>query len=299
MDGCKEIMDSVYFPMNVSEIIPALDKAYRQEGSMIYEIQQMEIVVPLFEGWQDTMIWSCLQNVMGHVYANSVETPASAMALLGDFCFLAGKPSEELALYHPEDCRQDFIIMVPGGEGWEETIRECYGEKARKVTRYAMKKEPGIFREEELREVVRKFQEENSPKENLQNYYRMKEIDKELFLCCREMEWCRDWVALYPDYETYQKYGLGIVIMKGEEIVAGASSYSGYHGGIEIEIDTKEGYRRQGLAYVCGAQLILECLDRGWYPSWDAQNQWSAALAEKLGYHLDCEYTAYEIWGCN
>lgn len=75
------------------------------------------------------------------------------------------------------------------------------------------------------------------------------------------------------------------------------SSYSGYHGGIEIEIDTKEEYQRKGLAYICGAKLILECLERGWYPSWDAQNKWSVALTEKLGYHFDYEYEAYEIWG--
>ena len=67
--------------------------------------------------------------------------------------------------------------------------------------------------------------------------------------------------------------------------------------GIEIEIDTREDHRRKGLAYACGAKLILECLKRGLYPSWDAQNKWSVALAEKLGYHFDHEYTAYEITG--
>lgn len=66
-------------------------------------------------------------------------------------------------------------------------------------------------------------------------------------------------------------------------------------GGIEIEIDTKEEHRRQGLAYACGAKLILECLNKGWYPSWDAQNKWSVALAEKLGYHFSHEYPAYEV----
>lgn len=95
----------------------------------------------------------------------------------------------------------------------------------------------------------------------------------------------------------YQKYGLGAVILKDGETVSGASSYSGYRDGIEIEIDTKEAYRRKGLAYICGAKLILECLERGLYPSWDAQNKWSVALAEKLGYHFDYEYPAYEI--CN
>lgn len=33
----------------------------------------------------------------------------------------------------------------------------------------------------------------------------------------------------------------------------------------------------------------------GWYPSWDAQNLWSAVLAEKFGYRLEGEYRAYEV----
>ncbi len=79
--------------------------------------------------------------------------------------------------------------------------------------------------------------------------------------------------------------------------MSGASSYSSYQGGIEIEIDTREDCRRKGLASVCGARLVLECLNRGMYPSWDAQNLWSVGLAEKLGYHFSHEYDAYEIRG--
>ena len=93
----------------------------------------------------------------------------------------------------------------------------------------------------------------------------------------------------------FQKYGSGAVILKDGQPVSGASSYTGYLGGIEIEIDTREDHRRRGLAYICGAKLILECLEKGWYPSWDAQNPGSVALAEKLGYHMDHEYTAFEV----
>ena len=53
----------------------------------------------LFEGWQETLIWSCLQNVMGCVYVDSVDNPESAMALIGDFCFLAGRPDKEMVLF--------------------------------------------------------------------------------------------------------------------------------------------------------------------------------------------------------
>ena len=77
--------------------------------------------------------------------------------------------------------------------------------------------------------------------------------------------------------------------------VAGAGSYCVYRGGIEIEIDTRADHRRKGLAAACGARLILECLDRGLYPSWDAIDLRSAVLAEKLGYHRGEAYVTYWI----
>ncbi len=247
---------------------------------MVFELVQLEKAAPLFEGWQETLIWSCLQGVMGKVYVTSLERPASAVAVLGDFCFLAGKPDREMVLREPE---KGWSLLIPQNDGWAKLIEECYGEKAKKLVRYAIKKEPDIFDKERLEAVVA----------GLPDGYVLKMMDEALFSRCRENEWCQDWVSQYKDYEMYQKRGLGVVIEKDGEIVSGASSYSGYIGGIEIEIDTREDYRRRGLAYICGAKLVLECLGRGWYPSWDAQNQWSVALAEKLGYHFDHEYVTY------
>ena len=120
-------------------------------------------------------------------------------------------------------------------------------------------------------------------------------MDEQLFWYCKGVDWCRDWVAQYDDYAAYRNWGLGVVVLKDGEVVSGASSYSGYRGGIEIQIDTREDYQRQGLACACGAKLILECQRRGLYPSWDAQNPASVALAEKLGYRLDHEYMAFEV----
>lgn len=254
---------------------------------MVFELKETKIAAPLFEGWQETMIWSCLQNVMGSIYADSPENPVSAMALLGDFCFFAGKPDRRLVLYEPEHFQRDFLIMVPRDEKWARLIRECYGEQVRETVRYAIKKEPDVFDVGRLRAAV----------DGLADGYVLRMMDEELFRRCKKIPWCKDWVALYRDYDLYRKHGLGAVILKDGEPVSGASSYSGYTGGIEIEIDTREDCRRQGLAYVCGAKLILECLERGWYPSWDAQNMWSVGLAEKLGYHFEREYTVYEKRG--
>lgn len=252
---------------------------------MVHKLKEPQQAAALFDGWQETLIWSCLQGVMGSIYGNAEKDPSAAIALLGDFCFLAGEPDRELALSGWELGGRSFLIMVPRDSHLAETIEACYGQRARKSVRYAIKKEPDVFDREKLRAVVA----------GLPAGYELKEMDESLFRRCREIPWCRDWVAQYEDYARYRRYGLGAIILKEGEPVSGASSYSGYPGGIEIEIDTREDYRRKGLAHICGAKLILDCLERGWYPSWDAQNLWSVALAEKLGYHFDHEYTVYEI----
>ena len=86
-----------------------------------------------------------------------------------------------------------------------------------------------------------------------------------------------------------------MVILKDGMSVAGASSYTRYRDGIEIEVDTVPAERRKHLATVACSALILDCLDEGLYPSWDAQNLNSVRLAEKLGYEFDHEYVVYEV----
>ncbi len=252
---------------------------------MIYEVNGTEEIEEIFSGWQETMIWSCLQGTMGHLYSDSPRHPKSAMAILGDFCFFAGVPSRELISYKPKWCSQDFIIMTAFSEEWFAFIEAVYGKKAKKVSRFAMKKEQDVFDRVKLSAFAEALKEE----------FTLCMIDEKLFDYCRKQDFSRDFVSLYADYDEYRRIGLGVVALKDGVPVSGASSYSSYRGGIEIEIDTRREYRRKGLATACGARLILECLDRGIYPSWDAQNRFSVALAEKLGYHFDHEYTAYEI----
>lgn len=234
---------------------------------------------PLFEGWQETMIRSCLEGVMGDVYAD--DRMESAVALIGDFAFCAGRPSEAAAELL---AGRNFVIAVPQSPPWEKLIDErCAG--SRRVTRYAFKKDGDVFDREKLRLAA------------VPDGYGLHMIDRGIFSTCRETPWCRDLVRLFESYGQYRELGLGVVAMKDGLVVSGASSYSAYRGGIEIQVDTNTAHRRRGLAYACCARLILECLGRGLYPSWDAQNRQSAALAEKLGYHFSHEYAAYEIGG--
>lgn len=258
----------------------------------IYNIdkENMAAIAPLFAGWQESLIWSCLQGCMGEAWADRRENPRSARILLADFCFFAGQPSRELVTEEIRNQTREFVIMVPPlkeeGEGWAREIEQAYGGNCKRVERYAIKKEPGIFDKGHLARIAG----------SLKEGYELKLIDKEIFQQTKKSQWSVDFTSQFSDYGDYQERGLGAAVLAGGELVAGASSYTVYQGGIEIEIGTREDYRRKGLASACGAKLVLECMERGLYPSWDAQNWWSVKLAEKLGYHFDRAYPAYEVY---
>lgn len=246
---------------------------------MIYEINDTSKVKSLFDGWEETLIYSCLQKVMGKIFVTDLENPKSAFAFVGCFGFLAGEPDRELVINKPEG----FVIMVPQNEQWATLIEECFPD-AKRVTRYAIKKDTKFDVDQLQKEI-----------DKLPDGYELKKIDSAIYDKCMEDPVTVDFVSAFGSKEKYLQIGRGMVITKNGEIVAGASSYTRYNEGIEIEVDTVKSERRKHLATVVCAALILNCLNEGLYPSWDAQNMNSVHLAEKFGYEFDHEYVAYEV----
>lgn len=238
-------------------------------------------IAPLFAGMEDTMVLSCLQGRMGEAYADALP-PACAQILLGDFAFLAGDalaPGAEALLRH----MPRHLLVIPKETAWGPRLLAVYGEHCRVVTRYATTRDPRFDRAF-LRHLAAALPEG----------VRLDPIGEGWYGWSKG-SWGRDFCSQFPDFEAYERDGIGFVAVRDGEVLSGASSYSVYDGGIEIEIDTREDCRRQGLAAACAARLILACLDRGWYPNWDAANPASAALAEKLGYRIARAYDTYEI----
>ena len=252
---------------------------------MIRKLNITEDTGMLFAAMDDTLILSAQQGIMGEIYGTGEGTVISAAVVSGDFSFFAGKPDLELARFVPGGCGKNFTIAVPENEQWCRMLELAHGEKAVRGTRYAIKKETGIFYPEKLRCIVN----------SLPAGYTLRRIDEDIYYKCVEQDWSRDFVANFADFGQYQQIGLGFVVLHGDQIVSGASSYTAYRGGIEVEIVTREDHRRFGLASVCGAALILKCLELDLYPSWDAANIRSVGLAEKLGYHFSHTYPVYEI----
>lgn len=242
--------------------------------------QERGALWPLFGDTQETMVWSCLQGRMGEVLADRRENAACALALLGDFGFFGGdacSPGAGELLGYVAGLPAGRILT--GGREWLARLEAYFGDRVKAVTRYAICKGTEFDRGK-LEKLAGALPEG----------FVMRQIDRGLYGQCLESGWAADFVSCFGGWEPYERWGLGFVALKDGALAAGASSYTAYGGGIEIEVDTKEEFRRQGLAAACGARLILACLDRGLYPSWDAANLASVGLAEKLGYTPGEEY---------
>lgn len=236
----------------------------------------MDKISKLFTGWDDTILLTCLAGYMGKVDVNNKKEPTAAIAQLGDFCFLAGHPDETLLN------KVTSKIITPQNGAWEHIIEKHFGTRAKKTQRYAIQK-CAKFDTELLQKYV----------SSLELTYSLKVFDGDMYDIAMSQEWSRDFCSNFRDKDDFLDRGIGVGAVHNGVLISGAASYSVYDGGIEIEIDTKPEHRNRGLATACGAALILECLDKGIYPSWDAQDLRSVHLAEKLGYNLDRPYTVY------
>ncbi len=215
--------------------------------------------------------------------------PKAAQIVVGDFSFFAGDASltksRELVANTPPRRTNGSLLLVPQNDAWGDVIKHVHGENAQKTTRYAMHKNGDVFDRQKLQAIV----------DTLAPSYSLAPIDKALYKKLCANVWSRDFCGNFPRYSDYAEHGMGFVALYNGEPVCGASSFSYYNGGIEIEIGTSLSHRRQGLAIACGAKLILECVSRGLYPSWDAANTASVALAQRLGYTFDKEYDTFVV----
>ncbi len=262
---------------------------------MIYELfgDQRQKAAAVFEGMDDTTILSCLQNYHGsHVWVDSVEHPTCAHALMGGvgegaagFSFLAGDASSpaarELVSVWPEENRGG-CTFVPQNESWAALVEELYPQSERH-TRYATSKTEHNFDMDALRAMTA------NPATDL----RIVPIDGSMYRRIYDELWSRDLVANFADGEAYERMAIGFACVHEGTIVGAASCYTVYDKGIEMEIDTREDFRRRGIARACAASIVLRALERGLYPSWDAANLMSLGLARSLGYIPAGEYPGY------
>ncbi len=67
-------------------------------------------IASLFEGWNETPVWSCLQGHLGQAFADDPDNPQSAQISIGDFCFLPVYPIQNSLETFPIPAK--FLLLL-------------------------------------------------------------------------------------------------------------------------------------------------------------------------------------------
>jgi RimJ/RimL family protein N-acetyltransferase len=238
---------------------------------------------------EEVILCSAVEGKMGRLWVDDKQQPGCTLIINGDFCYLLGSynlfEAEALTDIISELCHGKII---DAGEQWEPVLKNLekrYPNSFKYFSRYAVDGKKEWFDRRRLMEYAAAVEPD----------YEVVRIDENIYQLTTKQAWTLDYCSNFNSLEDYLEHGIGYVIVRKEDIISGASSYSYCDGRIEITIETREDFRKQGLALACAAKLILECLDRDIYPRWDAANIASVALAEKLGYRFSREYGVYSI----
>ncbi|GIN72905.1 zwittermicin A resistance protein ZmaR [Bacillus sp. J14TS2] len=244
-------------------------------------------IAPMFENIDSTIILSCLQGHMGTAYVDDLENPSVAQITVGIFAYFAGdahtKEAEELLNNLPE-----FTLAIVHSDEWKSRIESVHSGAIEKFQRYRFEKDINHLNRPHLLNLLSSLPED----------YEIKKVDHHIANDPSFHELSEDFVSQFDSIDDFIDRGVGYAIVHDGKVVSAATSFSVYNDGIEIEIATHPQYRRKGLATITASALILDCLDRGKYPNWDAANLQSVELAKKLGYIFKESYDTYFI-ECN
>ena len=234
---------------------------------------------PLFAGFPGLhgCLDAALDGTMGRAWAGD---GASFAVIQLDFFFVAGDAGAADAEEAARMVDADASIVAVGG-GWEPLLRRVWGERLQPHTRVAFT--PGDWDRARLRGFI----------DALPDGFALRRIALED--AARFAELAPSLVYNFPSLQEFVACGAGFGVEHQGRFVSGCSSFAISPHSLEFEIQTHDGFRRRGLAGATAAAMIEHCLDRGLEPCWDAHNDISAKLAEKLGFAAPRPYTAYEL----
>ncbi len=241
----------------------------------------LNLVNGFFQDIKFYMAKTALEGYMGEVFVDNTEKPEFSFAFVERLCFIDGNPKSELAQKALNEIDECYKVII-ANERWFELIEKVYKNNFEISSRYSIKKDTK-FNKKLLSEYI----------EKLDSHYEIKKIDKKMYNIIQKTD---SYVTNLGMSEQYEKNGIGFCALnENGEIIAVITSDGIFNGGIDVNIKVKDTERRKGIATAISAKMILECISRNIYPSWDAANLNSVGLAQKLGYELDQEYRIYKI----
>lgn len=229
----------------------------------------------LFDDIRFHMGKSVLDGKMGEAYVDSIESPKFAYLLVRKYCFISGDISNNNLKQIIEDRLKGFNIIP--SNSIKNKILKLFNSRLKVAQRHSIDKNPQ-FDIDNLKDLISK----------LDTKYRLRYIDNNLERKIRE----KKFITITDNYE---KNGIGVCCLLGDNIVGVASSNIFYSDGIEVNIKVDEKFRCQGIASAMASMLIIKCIEMNKTISWDAKTMISVKLAEKLGFKYHSSYEVFTI----
>ncbi|MEN8241736.1 MAG: GNAT family N-acetyltransferase [Chloroflexota bacterium] len=231
---------------------------------------------------------SILEGYMGQVLVDDQESPnVVALTLPEQKIHILGGDAGHAAARDYLAGLKGFSMLLTGSLGWKELLDEVHPGKIITLKRYAFNGDSLDI--EHLKKLA----------SGLSDDFWIVRIDLKHAqkIMAEKNEMTEDQMFGFNSAEEFLASGFGFVALEGETIVCIASTGAVCSKGIEVQINTHKKYRGRGLASAVGAALIIEALENGIDPNWDAATEISAGLAEKLGYTSKGEYDFYFYTG--
>ena len=224
----------------------------------------------------DISIECVLEDQMGKVFVDSTENPHYFLIEQDSFfCYLAGDFSTDAGRTFLSKLPRGRFLMA-GSQGWD-VVQDVYGDGIMPIPRHHYSSD--TLAREHLQTLA-----QNNP-----NTPNIKRIDPALI--SKGIPFLE--IGAFESQKDFLERGVGFIVMQNEQSIGVAYSSLVASNALEVSIVVDEAHRRKGIATALSCQLLLWCLERSIAPHWDAANDESCALAEKLGYSDKQAYTAY------
>jgi RimJ/RimL family protein N-acetyltransferase len=216
----------------------------------------------------------------GRIYAdNNIEPTCCLIVCKSGKYLVAGDTNntgfnEFLSDYlYDRENHSNYFDLYSSSQKWIFKLDELLADNAAKLSRQ-------LFRWNYLRlSSIPNFSE------MLPEGFELKRMDADLFVkYSKEID--SSYINLWGSPNNFVSNGFGFCIMKDNEFVSICNTYYVRQGFAEIDIITKEQFRKQGFALITCSEFIKHCVNNNIKPIWDCDdgNKRSKALAEKLGF---------------
>lgn len=244
-----------------------------------------ERVRPLFHHIRHlrAAVFSVLEgNQSGRVWADQVANPRSAV-MISDFCYLTSTPDAsdfqaDTAKWLEDEVlnRQEYTGIHYFSKPWEAALQTSL--QAYEVTRYV--RTMFDFDVQRYRELQTGWQK------RIPTGFALHRLNAQTALHAGGIP------DIWGSVENFLEHGFGFCALdesQDDEHLAFAASVQTVFVGdrhAETGVETREAYRRKGLATALCCAYIDLCLQSGIYPEWGCgdDNEPSERLAHKLGY---------------